>query len=144
MNAVKGWGMRDIPAARHLWAQIRLVTGGSVEAACTPGPGSCRSAYMKICTAGGGDMDCPCLHWFNLTPRQRAMLVAWRAGMPVGLIALMAGDDDPQAVARQIDVLVAMAEVDPLKIQAERITARVPMWRERRITLKEPIHADCG
>lgn len=124
------WTLNDVPKAGHLWRQIRLVCGGERPRDWA----SCRAYRLGICEAAAGanaELPCGCRHWYNLAVCQRRMLIASRAGLPVGLIALMVDDGSPKFVAAQISVIQRIAEIEPLKSYVERITERVPMWRER-------------
>jgi hypothetical protein len=128
MSAVhQGWGTRQIEDARRLWRRIWLLAGGtpaSIRRHCDP-------FRLGVCRENGGEMPCQCRHWYNIPHRKRAMLIAVRAGMPYGLIALVSGEP-PQKVAAQVDLYIRLCETVPaLKAQAERITALVPMWSSR-------------
>ena len=139
--AYLGWGANQIEDARRLWRRIWLVTGGTLASSQR----LCQASRLDICLRVGGEMPCKCHHWFNIPHRKRAMLIAIRAGMPYGLVALQV-DHMPHEVASQVDIYIRLCETLPsLKAQAERVTALVPMWSSRiRGELSEgKIHADC-
>lgn len=118
------WGECDIPAATRFWAQVRLLAGGRFDSLQS----NCRKAATHLCMTSGGGMPCGCHAWLNFTERQRRMLIAAEAGMPVSLIAFLADDQAPKHVERQLAAMQAIASLEPLRSHLERLVTRIPAW----------------
>lgn len=99
------WTEQQIGEARAHWGRVKLASGGGMR----------QGHPWK---------------WVLIAPRIRAVLIAARSGMPIGLIALASGED-LATVSSLVRIYVPLSNMEPLRPVAEAITERVPMWSER-------------
>lgn len=99
------WTPEQLAEARVHWAAVKLASGGGVRQGVN-------------------------FAWACMSASRRALLVAARSGMPVGLIAHCAGLDG-RKVADWLAIDLRVAELEPMLPIVEAVTERVPMWRER-------------
>ncbi len=99
------WTETQLAEARGHWAAVRLASGGGVSQVTDKA-------------------------WALIPARVRAVLIAARSGMPIGLIVEASGECSA-TVMTWLKIYMALAKIEPLKAMAEAVTERVPMWRER-------------
>lgn len=99
------WSAVQLAEGRAHWAAVRLASGGGV--------------------AQGWDRT-----WALIPAKVRAVVIAARSGMPIGLIIEASGEKS-RTVLVWLKIYSGLVKIEPLKSIAEAITERVPMWRER-------------
>lgn len=132
------WTGRQWRQAEVIWASAQLVSGGNENVQRWAGP-----AFLGHCGLNE-DHLAAFPEWLRLPQEARALLIAYRAGLPPQLLAELTCKPAAQ-IAKTLLWIGPLSQMKHLLPLVERLTALCPMFGERpRENTERIFDAICG